>query len=377
MSSDVAAAGSAAAPDALPPPPPAGDASAESTAVRSLLELPDDAIRLILQATADAAAVLACATAHRSFAVVAANEELWCELCQASWPLLGTARHHTPAHLRIVTSWRQLHRDRVLNAGHGWRDLLPLYDSSVCVATEKRAGWVAELGRLLLRIDRAHVSSPVGDSLGAAVGSPKGVWDSSPWVTALAQQRTEEWRCCAATLEHELVDTWVPGMPLSSSRSLGAVAAFAGSSGGALLEHVATAMGETVDDVRARSVSGVLDAWYGMLEQAAATNAREDRERATEMLLQALAGRSALAAIQGFLSERPSQPPRTAALLLHGIIRYLDDEVRHLQVEGCDLSVTAAQRRTTAVEPVPEAHWWWHLEPPMYISGGCPYTPQG
>ena len=59
-----------------------------------------------------------------------------------------------------------------------------------------------------------------------------------------------------------------------------------------------------------------------------------------------------------------------------GAIARLDEDLISLQQEGCDLSVTAAQRSMAAIGPVGAEHWWWWFDPPCYVSGGCPLIPR-
>ena len=50
----------------------------------------------------------------------------------------------------------------------------------------------------------------------------------------------------------------------------------------------------------------------------------------------------------------------------------LDEAIHSLRQEGCDCSVTAAQRGAAAVAPVSRTHWWWWIEPPIFVLSGCP-----
>ena len=86
-------------------------------------------------------------------------DKLWHRLCLSTWPNVAIARHAPPAHLRVlppVDSWRHLYRARVAAAtpADAWRELLPLYDESTLVATQRHEGWVVEVGILLNRIMR-------------------------------------------------------------------------------------------------------------------------------------------------------------------------------------------------------------------------------
>ena len=46
-------------------------------------------------------------------------------------------------------------------------------------------------------------------------------------------------------------------------------------------------------------------------------------------------------------------------------------ELKSLHDEGCDMSVTSAQK-TAHAALAPASHWWWKFEPPIFCSAGCP-----
>ena len=93
--------------------------------------------------------------------------------------------------------------------------------------------------------------------------------------------------------------------------------------------------------------------------------------------------RSALSALSDLFDSFVGAPwletaaeVREAARRLRGAIARLDEDLISLQQEGCDLSVTAAQRSMAAIGPVGAEHWWWWFDPPCYVSGGCPLIPR-
>ena len=132
----------------------------------TLTTLPEDLLLCVLGATESGSAVAASARTCRALRAACGCDKLWQSLCLSTWPHLQIARHAAPVHLRStsaggslsgvlppVDSWSQLFRARVTAAAPaGWRDLLPLYDKSTLVATQRHAGWVVEVGLLLRRI---------------------------------------------------------------------------------------------------------------------------------------------------------------------------------------------------------------------------------
>jgi hypothetical protein len=132
----------------------------------SLTTLPEDLLLCVLGATESGCAVAASARTCRALQAACSCDKLWQSLCLSTWPHLQIARHAAPVHLRStssggsiagvlppVDSWSGLFRARVTAAAPaGWRDLLPLYDKSTLVATQRDAGWVVEVGLLLRRI---------------------------------------------------------------------------------------------------------------------------------------------------------------------------------------------------------------------------------
>ena len=313
--------------------------------------LPLELVMLILQATGDAVPVLACTSTCRTLAALPSNgERLWQHLCEQAWPWLATPRSVPAAHLAVFPppSWRELHRSRVRGArldtaGNGWRELLNLYDHSTLVATERRAGWVVELGTLLLRIERvehrfARRASPCPDACGDV--TPVGMSEAMHWGETVRQE-----------MHRGINDV----LTLAGARAL-AVPGLA-----------------PPTDPSARSVVDQLDEWHEMISEGAPPMSAR-AEEAARLLVSAFVNRSALqAAVEMELVILGDFGGR-----LNAAIRAIDESIRSLRQEGCDLSLTRAQRDAAVVgraEYGNPTHWWWRLEAPCYVSGGNPFIP--
>ena len=118
----------------------------EPAACKHLIDLPDELLQQIMLATS-VQGVVACARVCRMWASLVRSEELWEALCVASWPLV----HRLPR--SAYSSWRLCHRSRCSGTPPGtWQKLLPLYDESAVLASERPGGWIGRLGATLLRI---------------------------------------------------------------------------------------------------------------------------------------------------------------------------------------------------------------------------------
>ena len=97
-------------------------------------------------------------------------------------------------------------------------------------------------------------------------------------------------------------------------------------------------------------------------------------EEAARLLVSAFVNRSALEAVQMELVVTKEVNPQRLSVAIAAI----DQSIRSLSQEGCDLSLTRAQRDAAVVgraECGNPTHWWWRLEAPCYVSGGNPFIP--
>jgi hypothetical protein len=317
----------------------------------ALLDLPEELLQLVLVSTADAPSALRFASTCRlTSRFVARSEALWQDLCESSWPFLTTMRRFPTAHLRTLPpqSWRSLFKSRTREPG--WRLLLPLYDESAHVARHRLSGWVARLGTLLLRIQRVRA---VHQLVALAVpDSPAGGLDTA-----------SEGGCWACSLLHDVL--------------LGAVDVMAYAGDPPALEVVARRTHVGVEEVQKQSLGAKLQEWDTLIEQG-----RPHWEDSTmALLVDFFAGRSALEAIHDVCVAGEVAPPpynmqvRALARKISEATSALDADLDGLRQEGCDLSLTAAARHTTECAP-PSSHWWWKIEAPLFVSGGCPMIPR-
>ena len=224
-------------------------------------DLPDEVLLLILRCGVAVESVLSCAATCKQLSTLTTNECLWRFLCERSWPLIATARHAPAMHLCALPpeSWRELHHSRVAGVGAGWGELLPMYDQSTWIATERQPGWIVALGSLLLRIERTRMLH----------GLPSSPAHSEREQSDILPQHSEA-VCWARTLQHELLVGFEE------------VAAFAGDPGAA--EEIARLTERTVAELHAESIGGKLDAWRELVEAsvcapiAAAKELRADAE---------------------------------------------------------------------------------------------------
>jgi len=168
---------------------------ADLSTLTTLPTLPEDLLLCVLSATESGSAVAASARTCRALRAACSCDKLWHRLCLSTWPNVAIARHAPPAHLRVlppVDSWRHLYRARVAAAtpADAWRELLPLYDESTLVATQRHEGWVVEVGILLNRIMRWRERH----NLPIAPAREEMVHDG----------RTSESYCWSQTMQHEL-----------------------------------------------------------------------------------------------------------------------------------------------------------------------------
>ena len=323
-----------------------------TVARKLLLDLPDEVLQLIL-GRCDVATVLTCETMARG---LTASEETWQKLCEHEWPLLLRALRTKiwPAFVLPPASWRDLFRSRVLGhgGGPGWRELLPLYDLSMDCATERRPGWVCTLGTLLLRID--------------------------------ALRRRQGLPAQALEDKHHDAKTWARSLYREVFvRGMDEVLTFAGDAQAA--GRVAKRTGYDVDQLLADSIAGQLDRWYDLADTA-------DKDASAARLAAAYTGRSALEAIiqaleiyctiqWEYLASQPDESKEdlavhAAANNLTAEIVEIDECIKGFRDEGCDCSLSAAQRRRLAPHSLslhPLSHWWWALDAPLFVSGGNPY----
>ena len=325
---------------------------------RSLVDLPDELLSAIF-VVADEQAVLACARVCAAWAPLVASEELWAHHCSRRWPLLQQLGG-APGLRYPPPSWRQLHRNRVVNAPPGtWRTLPSLYDQTLLIASELKPGWITSLGPLLLRV--------------AGLRKLHGL---EPWLTEIDNDSHEP-------AFEELA--WLRNLhgALLGRRSLCELLAYAGDRHA--LEELRVLLEELRADGGGGDGSGELDAELDRGGMMSWLDAWYD-SGASEELLQFLSGRSSLEAVRVLLrhclysgwvlDERTAEESRTAAaveacLRLDGSLRLLDAAIKSLHDEGCDMSVTSAQK-TAHAAGAPTSHWWWRLEPPCMVSGGCP-----
>ena len=350
----------------------------EQDALASMSELPEELLVVILYGTHSAEAVTRCATVCHKFACASRSEWLWQMLCESTWPMLWTPRACPAVHLRALPpeSWKSLFRSRVTNMSTGSLcgvcELLRLYDSSTCLATARHAGWVVELGMLLLRIERAHTCNDVSHP-------------SNPTIESRNQPRaasfSDETECWARTMQCKLLAGASDVLALVG-KSESAQPPPQGEQAAIQDDHVS----QTPE-----SLSCMLDAWHECIESGLATRGSMAGDEAMQLLLRALVTRSALATLSSlfdFFECVPTRAPvgasdgapigasvRALARHLADGIEKLDEDFVSLRLEGCDLSITAAQR-AAAIGPVGAEHWWWWLDPPCYVSGGCPLIPR-
>lgn len=346
------------------------ESESDDTSVRHLLDLPEELLLLILRSTGSPTAVFTCATSCHAFAALSVVDSVWKHLCGKLWPLLLTTRHDPPVHLREPpVTWLDLFRSRVNAAAPAnWRIVLPLYDASIMLATERPSNWVVNLGVLLLRIERVRMR----DGLASPVRECHQV---DTRLSAPTTPQRSEALCWFRSLQHAVCADMEPVLALAS------------------------------DPSATDGVGGLLDAWHELIEGGAAGGSVAAREEAAGVLQAAYTARSALAAISDALDEWCGAPwlpadgngapsrVRRAAERLRRATAQLDQAIHSLRREGCDLSMTAAQRGRapvgalvdgTSSRPPPPAgalvdsgggHWWWYIEPPTFVSGGCPFIP--
>ena len=175
------------------------DALAEDAAPPTCFsDLPEELLLLILAVMGSALTVLNMARVCSALSSATRTERLWQIICNTTWPLLLTERRCPPVHLQTLppSSWRMLYQSRVAAAKPaGWCELLPLYDSCTRAATERRAGWVVEVGLTLLRIERVRTRHrlPI---------SP--IREQQSMVSSLLPRHSESF-CWARTMQHELL----------------------------------------------------------------------------------------------------------------------------------------------------------------------------
>ena len=369
--------------------------------VRALVDLPDELLLAVLQSTDSAAAVAACAGASRGLHALSTDEALWRSLCCTQWPLHATPhRACAPAHLRELppASWRALFRGRVVGAAApalgSWRALLPLYDETLHLAGTRPDGWVVALGTLLLRIERLrkHHGLSASPLRRGPVPPPR----TGPPSGESAVLRTHcEATCWYRSLQATLTDHADAVLALaesdgdSSEAAAAAAAAAAEQLAASAVEHpgVADAVVAAAAAAAGRSAGTLLDIWHELIERRGGAGVQE---RAGALLLAAFVARSALEAILNAFDDwgvapwlknaygrdggRTRQGSRVLELArrLRRATEALDEAIHSLRQEGCDCSVTAAQRGAAAVAPVSRAHWWWWIEPPIFVLSGCP-----
>lgn len=328
-----------------------------SCQMRFLSDLPDEVLGLILVSADDVAHVMNFAAASHRFHSLAQAETIWRDICWKTWPQLGVERERAPSHLQRLppARWKQLFQARVRCAEcTAWRVLLPLYDQSLHVATTRPEGWVVALATHLLHIERVRARH----SLQKLVGHEIPYWDHT------GEERMRDSEGLA----------WAGAMLSALLRGCTAVLACAGDDD-ALAAHAATT-GEDLAEMRARSVGRQLDAWHELVDSgygASVTVACQMREEAMVILLHVFEVRSALEVICEMLYA--THPVTTAYEQLTAALAVIDENITSLRLEGCDLSVTTAQRSTTAIGAIvasSKEHWWWRIQEPTYVSGGCP-----
>tara|TARA_B110001452_G_scaffold36048_1_gene27668 strand:+ start:89 stop:1093 length:1005 start_codon:yes stop_codon:yes gene_type:complete len=324
-------------------------------APRRIADLPDELLSAIFVA-ADEEAVLACARVCAAWAALAASEELWAQHCLRRWPLLEKLGG-APGSRYPPPSWRQLHRSRVINAPPGtWRTLLSLYDQSKLTATQQEPGWIRSLGPLLLRV--------------AGVSKLHGV---STWPKQTAP--STRLPCKPASEELE----WLRHMnrALINRRAVRTLLAYAGDRHALEELRADDGGGDGSSELDAEIDRGGLmwwlDAWYDSGDP--------------EEYLTFLAGRSTLEVLRVLLKHCEASPwviekdlPSATTFMvetfeacsrLDEAVRGLDAAIKSLHDEGCDMSVTSAQK-TAHAALAPASHWWWKFEPPIFCSAGCP-----
>lgn len=182
-----------------------------------LADLPDELLQQVLRTT-DEQTVVACGQACSAWADLMRSEEIWEAMCKASWPLMHRLPQPPPC-----SSWRSCHQARCLGTPPGtWRRLLPLYDESVVLASERPGGWIGRLGSLLLRIRslrKLHSMeewplAPTWDSSGSGSGPGSGVPRSREVMRWLRSLHTALSTAAAA----EAVLSFAGGAPLYSVR---------------------------------------------------------------------------------------------------------------------------------------------------------------
>lgn len=325
-------------------------------APRTISDLPDELVSAIF-AVADEEAVLACARVCAAWAALAASEELWAHHCSLRWPLLQQLGG-APGLRYPPPSWRQLHRLRVINAPPGtWRTLLSLYDQSKLIAIEHKPGWISSLVQLLNRV------------AGVSMRNRSCAWANQASVCWLRTKPGVEELAWLRQVHRALLGRFALCSLLAYAGDRHALEELRADTGGG------DGSSKLDAELDRRGLISWLDAWYDSCD------AKE--------LLTFLVGRSTLEILRvllrychgsrwvigrGPLDAHPSPlevEAFEACARLDEAVRGLDAAIKSLHDEGCDMSVTSAQK-TTHAAGTPTSHWWWKLEPPCMVSGGCP-----
>lgn len=206
---------------------------------------------------------------------------------------------------------------RVQATGPGWRVLAPLFDRSLVLAHEQsvcpqEASWISELGFILLHIDCTRRA--LSDSRPNAEGRR--------WAMAVL-------RCLASEYE-----------------------------------RVMTSIAEAT-----RCASEALDTWYDLASSG---------QQQQQLLVNAFRCLSSVRVLRAFLGSNDtpmgSDSSAVAIAALCGALdkshSLLERSINSLHTEGCDLSLSAANR--PALLTARPEHWWWRCKAPCYVSGGCP-----
>ena len=219
-----------------------------------------------------------------------------------------------------------------------------------------------ELGLLLLRIERARVRH------GLPASPLQERQQHASWA-AQVLPRHSEGLCWLRTMQHELLQGSDDVLACASDEE--AVLA------------VAARREMAAEVVRAEGINEQLSAWHDMIEGGAATSTSALGDDAARLLLGVFVARSALEAIGVLLESLVGAPwlvttPKDARIrhvaerLHNARANILDRSISSLRLEGCDLSITAAQRSAAPTGQLSRAHWWWWIEAPCFVSGGCP-----
>lgn len=322
-------------PAALPSPPPPEPIT--------LPTLPDELLvhMLSLSNVTSTRQLAGCA---RLFSGLVASEVVWRAHCLRAWPQLvqaaaawsrlppGSTQRATDS--RVVPppdGWRRMFRERA-HETPGWQVLCPLYDSAIVLAHEQEPprAWVGKLGLILASIDTSRVK------LGLPSRRPAFQCDA------------EYCRCICSVIAL---------LTLEAAQTADAINAYG-------------------EDAQVR-----LDEWYDLAEAGQPCQEHplllSSFGAMSELLL--LQDATYLAEIRGWDEQLSPLPEfgcvrrsdvNDVADALGAAIGRLERSVKSLQAEGCDLSISAARR--PGMISTQRRHWWWRMQEPCFVSGGCP-----